>query len=64
MDISLILKLTGVGILVSVASQILKKSGHDEQATFVCVAGIAVAVLMTVGKLSEAVDTVREVFSL
>ena len=64
MDISLILKLTGLGILVSVASQILKKSGHDEQATFVCVAGIAVALIMTVGKIGEVVDAVREVFSL
>ncbi len=64
MDISLILKLTGLGILVSVASQILKKSGHDEQATFVCVAGIAVALIMTVGKIGEVVDTVKEVFSL
>lgn len=64
MEISLILKLTGVGILVSIASQILKKSGHDEQATFVAVAGIVIAFILTMDKISEALELVRSVFSL
>ena len=40
MDISLILKIAGIGMLVSVASQILSKSGRDEQAMLVTIAGI------------------------
>ncbi|MBQ8440000.1 MAG: stage III sporulation protein AC, partial [Clostridia bacterium] len=38
MDISLIIKIAGIGILVAVASQILGKTGRDEQAMFVTIA--------------------------
>ena len=43
MDVSLILKVAGVGILVAVAAQILSKSGRDEQAMLVGIAGITQA---------------------
>lgn len=64
MDISLILKLTGLGLLVSLACQILKKSGHDEQSTLVCVTGIVMGFLLTVDKIKQIVELLREVFSL
>ena len=51
MDVSLILKVAGVGILVAVAAQILSKSGRDEQAMLVGIAGIIVVLLMLVGQL-------------
>ena len=62
MDVTLILKIAGVGILVSAASAILNKSGRDEQAIFVTVAGIVVVMLMLVGELGELIDTIRTVF--
>ncbi|MBE6531073.1 MAG: stage III sporulation protein AC [Ruminococcaceae bacterium] len=62
MDVTLILKIAGVGILVSIASAILSKSGRDEQAMFVSVAGIIVVMLMLVGEIGELIDTVRSVF--
>ena len=40
MDISLILKVVGVGFLVSFATQLLAKSGRDEQVMLVTVSGI------------------------
>ena len=64
MDISLILKLTGLGILVSVSCQILKKSGHEEQALGVSVAGMLIGILLMVEKLRDVVTLVRSVFSL
>ena len=62
MDITLILKIAGIGILVAAASAILNKSGRDEQAAFVGVAGIVVVMLMLVGEIGELIDTVRSVF--
>ncbi len=62
MDVTLILKIAGVGILVSAASAILNKSGRDEQAIFVTVAGIVVVMLMLVGELGELIETIRTVF--
>lgn len=64
MDISLILKVAGVGILVAVSCQILGKYGRDEQSMFVGMAGIIVVLLLLVGELSELYDTVRELFGL
>ncbi len=64
MDVTLILKIAGVGFLVSVTSAILNKSGRDEQAMFVTVAGIVVVMLMLVGEIGELVNTVRSVFGL
>jgi stage III sporulation protein AC len=62
MDVSLILRVAGIGILVAVAAQILQKSGRDEQATFVTVAGVIVVFLMLVQEIGNLFDTVRGVF--
>lgn len=62
MDVSLILKIAGVGVLVSSASAILSKSGRDEQAMLVTVAGFIVVMLMLVGEIGELFDTVQSVF--
>ena len=62
MDVSLILKIAGVGVLVSAASAILNKSGRDEQAMMVTLAGIIVVMLMLVGELGTLFDTVQSVF--
>ena len=62
MDVGLILKIAGVGVLVSSASAILSKSGRDEQATLVTIAGFIIVMLMLVGEMGELFDTVRSVF--
>ena len=64
MDISLIVKIAGVGILVSVASQILSKSGRDEQAMFVTIAGIIVALMLLVTEIKELFDLVTSSFGI
>ena len=62
MDITLILKIDGVGVLVASAAQILSKSGRDEQATLVTVAGIIVALLLIVGEIGKLFSSVRGIF--
>ena len=64
MDISLIIKVVGVGILVAISAQILSKYGRDEQATFVGIAGIVVVLLMLVGEIGELIASVRDIFGL
>ncbi len=62
MDVSLILRVAGVGLLVAIATQILSKSGRDEQATFVTIAGIVVVFLMLVREIGALFDLVRSTF--
>ena len=64
MDISLILRAAGVGLIVSVICQILSKSGRDEQALLVSVAGAVIVFLMLVRELGTLIDTIRKIFSL
>ena len=64
MNIELILKVAGVGILVTVAYQILMKSGRDEQAMLVSVAGIIIVLLMLVNEIGGLFDAIRSVFGL
>ncbi len=64
MDISLIMKVVGIGIIVSAACYILSKYGRDEQAAFVSVAGIVVVLVMLVGEIGALFETIREVFGL
>ena len=62
MDISLIIKVAGVGILVSVASQILSKSGRDEQSMLVTLTGIVVVLLRLVDEIALLFDRICTVF--
>ncbi len=62
LDIGLILKVAGVGILVSAATQILSKSGRDEQSMLVTVAGIIVVLIMLVGEIEKLFELVCTVF--
>lgn len=62
MDVSLILRVAGIGILVAVAAQILQKSGRDEQATLVIVSGIVVVFFLLVREIGNLFDAVRSTF--
>lgn len=64
MEIGLILKIAGIGILISVVSSILSKSGKDEQAMLVTVAGIVVVMLMLVDEIGTLIESVKAVFEL
>lgn len=64
MDISLIVKIAGVGILVAVATQILSKTGRDEQAMFVTIAGILVVLMLLISQIRDLFDLVTSVFGV
>lgn len=64
MEIGLILKVAGVGILVSIVAQILNKSGRDEQGMMLIIAGIIVTFFLLLGEIEELFDRIKEVFEL
>ena len=64
MSISVLLKIAGVGLLVSVAYQILQKSGRDEQATFVSIAGVILVMFLIINELDSLFRTLRSVFGI
>lgn len=64
MDVGLIMKVAGIGMIVTVACQILSKAGRDEQATLVSITGIVIVLIMLVTEIGALFDTVKEVFGL
>ena len=64
METALILKIIGVGLVVSIAYQILSKTGRDEQAMLVSVSGVIIIMIMIVQEVYDLFDTVIRLFGL
>ncbi len=62
MDVSLILRIAGVGLLTAFACQILSKSGRDEQSVLLSVAGIIIVFLMIVDKAGDLIASLKGTF--
>ena len=64
MQITMLFKIAGVGILASVVTQLLKQCGREELATVATIIGLVIGSLMMLSMVTELLDTVRQVFSL
>ena len=64
MEIDLLLKIAGIGILVSVINQILNKAGREEQGMLVTIAGLVIVLMMVVKEIDTLFQTVKTVFKL
>ena len=64
MDVDLIFKIAAIGILVSVLNQVLTRSGREEQATMVTLAGLVVVLMMIVQQISALFELVKTLFDL
>lgn len=60
----LVFKIIGLGLLISVAHQILMKSGRDEQAMLLTLAGIVTVVMLLIGEISELLTVMEDLFGL
>lgn len=64
MNVDLIFRIAAIGILVSVLNQVLTRSGRDEQATMVTLAGLVVVLMLVVQEISELFDLIKTLFDL
>ena len=64
MDIDLLFKIAGVGILVAVLNQVLSKAGREDQAMMTTLTGVIIVLMMVISKISELFNTVRNTFNL
>jgi stage III sporulation protein AC len=61
MEIALLMKAVGIGLLVSVSVMLLNKSGRDEQGVLMMLTGIIVVMLMVAKQIGVLFDTLREI---
>ncbi len=64
MNVDLIFKIAGIGIIVSVLHQLLVRSGREEQALMTTLAGLVVVLLILVQEIGNLFTTVKSVFGL
>lgn len=64
MDIDLIFKVAGIGIIVAVLNLVLKRAEREEQAMLTTLAGLIVVLMLIINEISSLFDTVKTVFGL
>jgi stage III sporulation protein AC len=64
MDINLIFRIAGIGILISVLNMVLKQAGKEEQAQMLTLAGVVIVLLMVIQLIQRLFSDVRAVFGL
>ena len=64
MEVELIFKIAAVGILVAVLNILLSRSGRDEQALMVTIAGLVCVLVIVVQEISDLFALIKGLFSL
>lgn len=64
MEVDLIFKIAAVGILVAVLNILLSRSGRDEQALMVTLAGLVCVLVLVVREISDLFALIKELFAL
>ena len=61
MQIEILIKIAGLGLLVSVIMTLLKQSGREELAALVAVVGLAIGTLLVLETVNSLMETIRRV---
>ena len=64
MEIELVLRIAGIGILVAVICQLLKQTGRDDIAMLAALAALILTLSMVVGEIGRLLDEIKRIFGL
>ena len=64
MEIDLIFKIAGTGIIVAVLNLVLKRAEREEQAMMTTLAGLLVVLMLLVDQIGTLFERVKSVFGL
>lgn len=64
MNIDLIFKIAGIGILTAVLHQVLEQAGRKDQAQLAALAGVVIVLTMVIQLIADLFNYVKSVFSL
>ena len=62
MDVDLIFKIAAIGILVAVLNQLLVRSGREEQALMVTLAGLVIVMMVMIQQISDLFSLTKNLF--
>ena len=58
MSVDIIFKIAAIGILITVITQVLKKSDRDDIATLVSLAGLVIVLTLVIGLVSDLFENI------
>ena len=64
MEITLLLKIAGIGLIVAVLQQVLSKSGRDEYAMLTVLSGVLLIIFMLLPQLETLLFAVENFFDI
>ena len=64
MDVDLIFRIAGVGIVVAVLNQLLMRSGREEQALLTTIAGLVVVLYVLAKEIGNLFEVIKQIFNL
>ena len=64
MNIDIIFKIAAIGIIITVMTQVLKKSDRDDIATLVGLAGLIIVLSLVLQMIGDLFANVKQIFSL
>lgn len=64
MDVDIIFRVAGIGILISVLSIVLKQAKKEEQAEMLTLVGVVVVLIIVVQLMNQLFTLARSVFNL
>ena len=64
MDIDFVFRIAGIGVIVTVISQLLSRAGRDDMAMLATLSGLVIVLMMVVNMISDFFSTMRALFAL
>lgn len=62
LDISMLFKIAGAGILIIIIEKVLKSSGKEDISTLTNIAGVVIILLMIINLISKLFDSIKTMF--
>ncbi len=63
-QIDLLFKLAGLGVVVTVLCQVLTRAGREELSTLVTVVGLVIALFLVVDLVADLFSSLQSIFAL
>lgn len=64
MNLDFVFRIAGIGIIVTVISQLLSRAGREDMAMLATLSGLVIVLMMVVNMISDLFNTLRKLFAL
>jgi stage III sporulation protein AC len=64
LNVDMLFKLAGIGILIMVFTQVLNQAEKKEQAQLLTLAGVVIVMIFIVKLIGDLINTVRSIFNI